>query len=561
MEAGFLAHSLFGFGGGGCGAVTVELDGHGGQPGQHRRQGRQQVGAGLLPVEVLEGVAHVAREAEAQHRGIERYVCGHLGGGGEAPKARHLAEGLGAGGAQVRWCRHGCRHRRPGGRGGGWRQHGQGRHRQRGGRRLTAGLGSGCRPGGRLRRRRGLRGPHGARWSRGWGRGWGTGRRGSRCGSGAAHQGVQGRQVGQLGRSNQSELHHHPGQAAVPQVPLAAQQQVQHASPAQQLVGAAARAGLGLQAVPEGQHQLPPEGGPVSTLVGQLAAGVHQGRRVSGSQGGHDPLHQVGADDAQLLANGLLLHASVAGGDDAVQDGEGIAHGALPRLGHQPQAVALGGNALVLADMAQAALDEAHGDQAERVDLHPALDGVGDVLQLGGGQHEDGVGRRLFDDLQQGVEGLGAEHVHFIDDVDPVAAEGGAGLRLLPQGPGIGHGGPAGGVDLDDVQAAVRLLGSPAGIAHTAGRGGGTLGAVEGPSQDAGRAGLARAAHAGEEVGLVDAAALLGPLEGVGQGLHAALLPHEVGQGTGTVLEGKGGHDLQSPTRHGGVSGAKRPGW
>ena len=472
-----------------------------------------------------------------------------------------MAEGLGAGGAQVRWWRHGCRQRRSGGCQRGWGQHSEGRRWQRCRCcRRSAGLGSGCRggcrPDGRLRRRRGLRGPHGARE----GRRWRTGGHGScRCG-GAAHQGVQGRQMGQLGGGDEGQLNDHARQAAVPQVPLPAQQKVQHAGPAQQLVGATARASLGFQAVPEGQHQLPPEGGPVRTLVSQLAAGVHQGRRITGGEGGHDPLHQVGADDTQLLANGLFLNAPVTGSDDAVQDGERIPHGALPRLGHQPQAVALGGDAFVLTDVAQAALDETHGDQAEGVDLHPALDGVRNILQLRRSQHEDGVGRRLFDDLQQGVEGLGAEHVHFVDDVDPVAAEGGARLRLLPQGPGIGHGSAAGGVDLDDVQAAVRLLGGPAGVADAAGRGGGALGAVQGAGQDASRAGLARAADASEEVRLVDATALLGPLEGVGQGLYATLLPHEVGQGTGTVLEGEGGHGLQSPTRHGGVSGAKSPG-
>ena len=43
--------------------------------------------------------------------------------------------------------------------------------------------------------------------------------------------------------------------------------------------------------------------------------------------------------------------------------------------------------------MPEAAFDEAHGDQAEGEDLHPALDGVRDVLELRGGQDEDGVGR------------------------------------------------------------------------------------------------------------------------------------------------------------------------
>ena len=64
-----------------------------------------------------------------------------------------------------------------------------------------------------------------------------------------------------------------------------------------------------------------------------------------------------------------------------------------------------------------------------------------------------------------------AEHVHFVNDVDPVAAEGGPGLHLLPQGPGVLHRGPAGGVDFHDVQVSIRMLRGLAGIAHAAGSG------------------------------------------------------------------------------------------
>ena len=79
-----------------------------------------------------------------------------------------------------------------------------------------------------------------------------------------------------------------------------------------------------------------------------------------------------------------------------------------------------------------------------------------------------------------------------------------------------------------------------------AGRGRGSLGAVQRPGEDARRAGLARATHAGEEIGLVDTAALLGSAQGVGQGLHAAFLPHEVGQHAGAIFEGEGGHGSTS---------------
>jgi len=40
-------------------------------------------------------------------------------------------------------------------------------------------------------------------------------------------------------------------------------------------------------------------------------------------------------------------------------------------------------------------------------------------MGLGGRQDEDRVGRRLFKRLQQGIEGLGRQHVDLVDDVHP----------------------------------------------------------------------------------------------------------------------------------------------
>ena len=55
----------------------------------------------------------------------------------------------------------------------------------------------------------------------------------------------------------------------------------------------------------------------------------------------------------------------------------------------------------------------------------------------------------------------------------------------------------------------------------------------------------------------MNASALLGPLEGVGQGLDAALLPHEVGQQAGPVFEGEGAHGKSSLPQAGGTRQAQ----
>ena len=47
--------------------------------------------------------------------------------------------------------------------------------------------------------------------------------------------------MGQLGCRDQGQFHHHAGQAAVAQVPLATQQQVQHPGPAKQFLRSTSR--------------------------------------------------------------------------------------------------------------------------------------------------------------------------------------------------------------------------------------------------------------------------------------------------------------------------------
>ncbi len=63
-------------------------------------------------------------------------------------------------------------------------------------------------------------------------------------------------------------------------------------------------------------------------------------------------------------------------------------------------------------------------------------------------------GGRLFQRLQQGVEGRRGEHVHFVDDVDLVAPLVGGEVDLIAQVAHVVHAGIGGGVDLDQVEEA-----------------------------------------------------------------------------------------------------------
>ena len=88
--------------------------------------------------------------------------------------------------------------------------------------------------------------------------------------------------------------------------------------------------------------------------------------------------------------------------------------------------------------------------------LAPADDRGRHLVRLGGGQHEPDAGRRLLEELQQGVERLAGEPLRLVDDVDLLAALHRRGGRRLAQLARVLDAAVAGGVDLDDVE--VRAL-------------------------------------------------------------------------------------------------------
>ena len=92
--------------------------------------------------------------------------------------------------------------------------------------------------------------------------------------------------------------------------------------------------------------------------------------------------------------------------------------------------------------------------QPERVVVRAGADGADDLVRLGGGEDELDVFRRLFDDLQQGIEARRGDHVGLIDNEDLVAVPDRSVGGPFAEVAGVVHAAVAGGVDLDDVQGA-----------------------------------------------------------------------------------------------------------
>jgi hypothetical protein len=149
-----------------------------------------------------------------------------------------------------------------------------------------------------------------------------------------------------------------------------------------------------------------------------------------------------------------------------------------------------------------------------------------DLVRLGGGQDEAGVGRRLLQRLQQRVERAVAQHVHFVDDVDLVAALAGAKAYLVAQFADVVDAVVRRRVDLDQVDHAP-FGDRVAGGTGIAGAFAFRRGAVERLGQDARRTGLAGAAWPGEEIGVRNAVFA----QRIAQGLGYMLLAHHLVKG------------------------------
>src|SRR5690606_30686133 len=92
------------------------------------------------------------------------------------------------------------------------------------------------------------------------------------------------------------------------------------------------------------------------------------------------------------------------------------------------------------------------GAHVLQIELQAAgQNGDGQLLRIGGGQQEFNVSRRLFQGLQQRVETVVGEHVHFVDQVDLEASAGGGVLHVVQQLAGVLHLRARGGVHFDQV--------------------------------------------------------------------------------------------------------------
>ena len=239
-----------------------------------------------------------------------------------------------------------------------------------------------------------------------------------------------------------------------------------------------------------------------------------------GSIGCLPTLRAVEADKKVALANkeSLVMSGEVV---NAALD----AHPAVRRTGDCRKRGVLHEDLLRIGDLAQPFRNQWHGDAPQIKALAPRNDGRQHLMGLGGRKEELHVGRRLLKRLEQGIPRARREHVHFVDDVDLVAAFRRRILDLVADRAHVIHTIVRRAVYLQHIQR-VPCRNLTAILAFAARLSILEIQAVERLGEDAGGGGLANPARTHEQVRMTNPVCLDGVLQGPGN----MLLPHDFGE-------------------------------
>ena len=225
---------------------------------------------------------------------------------------------------------------------------------------------------------------------------------------------------------------------------------------------------------------------------------VHHVPRVSSSHGLDDVPEDLTVDATQHSVKVFKACLTPGEGHELVQQAQAVPQTAFAANRDLVQNVLGDVQALLLPHPREPPNDIAKGDPTKFVPLATGDDRLQHRVGLGRREHKPDVRRGLLQGLQQGVEGLGREHVDLVDDVDLEARVRGRVRDVVTDRADLVDATVRRPVDLHDVDVLTpgdRL----AHVARTARLSVSDIGAVQRLRQDASHRGLAHAPAPGEE--------------------------------------------------------------
>ena len=261
------------------------------------------------------------------------------------------------------------------------------------------------------------------------------------------------------------------------------------------------------------------------------------------------PLHQGFEQSEHLRAVGEAEHGPdrvfadsrtfAFTGQRLIEDRQAVTDRTVGGPGNQPDGAVIDAGPLGFGDGGEMAGKLVLGDPAQIEPLAAGQHRERDLAGLGGGEHEFDVLGRLFQGLEQGVEGTGGQHMDFVDDVDLEAGAGGAVAHPFDEFAHVVDAGAAGGIHFQNIGVVPVGDGDAVG-ANAAGRRcrtALTIGpdTIERPGDDPCGGGLADPAYTGEQPGMGQPVGR----DGVDQGPHHGVLADQFGKGLGPVFAGQ----------------------
>ena len=235
------------------------------------------------------------------------------------------------------------------------------------------------------------------------------------------------------------------------------------------------------------------------------------------------PEERVLLDGAEQLEHGRHRDLASRRGRELVERRDGVPEAPAGASRDEGERRLGSLDALAVRDSAKQPRQLAESGPFEHERLAARPDRREHLREVGRAEDEDEMGRRLLDQLQQGVEGGVRELVRLVEDVDLVASLDRLEDDVLADLADVVDAPLGRSVHLDHVERCPRGD-RAAGVALVAGGRGRALRAVERLGDDPGERGLTGSARAGEEVRLADEVAL----DRIAKRSHHRLLPDDL---------------------------------
>ena len=232
-------------------------------------------------------------------------------------------------------------------------------------------------------------------------------------------------------------------------------------------------------------------------------------------------------------------HLGVAKRDRLVEQRQPIAHRPVRGAGDDADRFIFRRDGFPLGDISEMRDKLLHVEPAQVEALAARKNRYRHLANFGGGEHETDMFGRLLERLQQRVEGVSGQHVHFVDDVHLVARHHRAVAHAVDQFADVVDAGAACRVHLDDVDMPIRgdglaLVADPAGLWRDAARAV-RPDAIERARDNPRGRGFSDPAHARQHIGMGETAAL----DRIGEGPDERVLANQLGKSAGSVFAGE----------------------